>query len=480
MHAYRRQLLLKGLELFDLCVIAGALFLGVVAYSQRMSFNLAEVLAMRLKVSNFALIVAMLGLCHLVLRAQGLYESRRLSTRSAEVGDILKAVMLCTLGLGATALLLKLEVGTRSFIATFFVASSVGLIVSRLIFRHLLAQLRRKGHNLRQVLIIGTNPRATHLAVRIGRKPELGYRVLGFADDPWPGLRGFKELGYPISTDLSHLSQFLRESVVDEVFICLPLKSYYETIRDIIERCESQGILVRLLGRLFDLRMAHAMSAENLGDETVVSIYNAGQLDGWPFLLKRLFDVVIATALVVFLLPVFILTALAIRVTSTGPVFFLQERVGINKRRFRVFKFRTMVIDAEKRQGTLETLNEATGPVFKIRNDPRITPIGKFLRKTSIDELPQLLNVIAGDMSLVGPRPLPVRDYNGFSQDWHRRRFSVRPGITCLWQVNGRSRLPFERWMELDMEYIDKWSLWLDLKILVKTVPAVLRGSGAA
>jgi lipopolysaccharide/colanic/teichoic acid biosynthesis glycosyltransferase len=166
--------------------------------------------------------------------------------------------------------------------------------------------------------------------------------------------------------------------------------------------------------------------------------------------------------------------------TSAGPVFFVQERVGINKRRFKVLKFRTMVVDAERRQQTLETLNEATGPVFKIRNDPRITPLGKFLRKTSIDELPQLCNVLNGDMSLVGPRPLPVRDYNGFSQDWHRRRFSVRPGITCLWQVNGRSRLPFEKWMELDMEYIDRWSLWLDLKILVKTVPAVLKGSGAA
>ena len=138
-----------------------------------------------------------------------------------------------------------------------------------------------------------------------------------------------------------------------------------------------------------------------------------------------------------------------------------------------------MVKDTEQKQAELEDLNECSGAAFKIDNDPRITPIGKILRKTSIDELPQLINVLKGEMSLVGPRPLPVRDYNGFDQDWHRRRFSVRPGITCLWQVDGRSDIPFEKWMELDMEYIDRWSLWLDLKILTKTIPAVLQGSGA-
>jgi lipopolysaccharide/colanic/teichoic acid biosynthesis glycosyltransferase len=145
-----------------------------------------------------------------------------------------------------------------------------------------------------------------------------------------------------------------------------------------------------------------------------------------------------------------------------------------------VYKFRTMGQDAEKKIAELECLNEVSGPVFKIKNDPRITPIGQFLRKTSIDELPQLFNVLKGDMSLVGPRPLPVRDYEGFDEDWHRRRFSVRPGITCLWQINGRSNVSFDHWMEMDMEYIDRWSLALDFKILLETIPAVLKGSGAA
>jgi lipopolysaccharide/colanic/teichoic acid biosynthesis glycosyltransferase len=184
--------------------------------------------------------------------------------------------------------------------------------------------------------------------------------------------------------------------------------------------------------------------------------------------------------MLILLLPLFIAVSAAIKLTSEGPVFFSQERIGLNKRRFRIFKFRTMVLGAEKLMQTLERDNEATGPVFKMRNDPRITPIGKFLRRSSVDELPQLVNVLKGDMSLVGPRPLPVRDYEGFNQDWQRRRFSIRPGITCLWQVTGRSTISFDQWMRLDLRYIDEWSLWLDLKILAQTVPAVLKGTGAA
>jgi lipopolysaccharide/colanic/teichoic acid biosynthesis glycosyltransferase len=165
--------------------------------------------------------------------------------------------------------------------------------------------------------------------------------------------------------------------------------------------------------------------------------------------------------------------------TSPGPAIFKQERLGLGKRRFHILKFRTMVVNAEALMKEIEHLNQTQGPTFKLTHDPRITPIGSFLRKTSLDELPQLFNVLLGDMSLVGPRPLPLRDYRGFSEDWHRRRFSVKPGITCLWQVSGRSFISFERWMELDMDYIDSWSLWLDFKILAKTLPAVMRGSGA-
>jgi exopolysaccharide biosynthesis polyprenyl glycosylphosphotransferase len=478
MHFFRRQLLLKGLELFDLSVLGGGFLLGALAYSEHVQFDLSEALAMRLKVSNLVVIGVMLAAFHAVLRANGLYQSRRLSTRGAEARDILKAVTICSALVGAAAVILKIEVfGSRWFLAVFWAASSALLVSSRVLLRMMLVSARRKGRNLRNVLIVGTNPRAAHAALTIENRPELGYRLLGFADDPWAGLPALVARRGSVMTDLENLGQFLRDSVVDEVFVCLPLKSHYEPVRNIIERCESQGIIVRLLGRIFDLRMSRA-TAETFEDEMIVSVYT-NHMDGWPIFAKRIVDIVGSLALLALCSPILLLTMLAIKLTSPGPIFFVQERVGINKRRFSVLKFRTMVVGAEARQGELEALNEAGGPAFKIRNDPRVTSLGRILRSTSIDEMPQLLNVLMGDMSLVGPRPLPVRDYNGFDQDWHRRRFSVRPGITCLWQVNGRSRLTFERWMELDMEYIDRWSLWLDLKILMRTVPAVLKGSGA-
>jgi exopolysaccharide biosynthesis polyprenyl glycosylphosphotransferase len=229
---------------------------------------------------------------------------------------------------------------------------------------------------------------------------------------------------------------------------------------------------------MFNLKLAQSGADEIDGDAHITAY--SGSRDVWPGLVKRALDVTVSFVLIVLLFPVLTAVALVIKLTSKGPILFLQERVGLNKRRFLIYKFRTMVPNADKMLHGLEMLNEVAGPVFKIKNDPRMTPIGRLLRRASIDELPQLFNVLKGDMSLVGPRPLPVRDYEGFSEDWQRRRFSIRPGITCLWQVNGRSSISFEKWMQLDLQYIDQWSLWLDFKILVLTVPAVLKGSGAA
>jgi exopolysaccharide biosynthesis polyprenyl glycosylphosphotransferase len=199
-------------------------------------------------------------------------------------------------------------------------------------------------------------------------------------------------------------------------------------------------------------------------------------------IIKRGLDLALSLTLLVLLAPVLVVVALAVKLSSPGPVLFMQGRLGLNKRKFRIYKFRTMTANAEQMMKQIEHLNEVAGPVFKIRNDPRITKVGKFLRKISLDELPQLLNVVRGDMSLVGPRPLAVRDYELMTQgceDWQRCRFSVKPGVTCLWQVNGRNSIPFHKWMELDMEYIQNWSLWLDVRILFRTIPVVLRGSGA-
>jgi exopolysaccharide biosynthesis polyprenyl glycosylphosphotransferase len=229
---------------------------------------------------------------------------------------------------------------------------------------------------------------------------------------------------------------------------------------------------------IFNLKIARPHTDVLDGHAQITAHYQG--VEDWPRLFKRLIDLVGSIVLLVLLSPLLLVVAILIKATSNGPVFFRQKRVGLNKRQFLMYKFCTMVPNAEQLQKELLHLNEMTGPAFKIRNDPRVTPIGRFLRKTSLDELPQLFNVFGGDMSLVGPRAMSVHDYQSFNEDWQRRRFSVRPGITCLWQVHGRNSIPFDQWMELDMQYIDKWSLWLDLKILLQTIPAVLRGTGAA
>jgi exopolysaccharide biosynthesis polyprenyl glycosylphosphotransferase len=286
------------------------------------------------------------------------------------------------------------------------------------------------------------------------------------------------KFNWKLVSDFKGFTNFINKNVVDEVVIALPIKSLYQEASNIFSACEKQGIIVRNLTDLLIERSR--VQKQNILIGLPIATHYSGHMYGWKFGVKRLIDIVISAFLLVILSPIAIIAAIAIKLDSPGHVHFVQERVGFNKRKFRLYKFRTMADGADKKQGDLEDLNEASGPVFKIRNDPRITPVGKILRKTSIDELPQLFNVLKGDMSLVGPRPLPVRDYNGFNEDWQRRRFSVRPGITCLWQVNGRSNTSFEHWMELDMEYIDTWSLWLDFRILCQTIPAVIKGSGAA
>ena len=363
------------------------------------------------------------------------------------------------------------------FLLVFWAVSTLTTILGRLTLRYVLVKFRLHGRNLRHMLIVGTNPRALKFAKNIEAKPELGYRIFGFVDDDYGRNELFKNSGYPLVAGFNEFPSYLREHVVDEVSIHLPLKSLYDQANRIVALCQEQGIIVRFLSNIFNLKAGQSEAGHF--DEAAVITVSTGAMKGLPVLTKRALDFSLSLILLIILLPLFLVVAILIKLTSPGTVFFIHDRVGLNKRRFPLIKFRTMIPDAEEKMAELEERNEVSGPVFKIKNDPRITKIGKFLRKTSIDELPQLWNVLKGDMSIVGPRPLPVRDYNGFDEDWHRRRFSVRPGITCLWQVNGRSNVSFDQWMALDMKYIDQWSLWLDLKILILTVPAVLRGSGA-
>jgi exopolysaccharide biosynthesis polyprenyl glycosylphosphotransferase len=276
---------------------------------------------------------------------------------------------------------------------------------------------------------------------------------------------------------IAELESVIAQEPVDEVFITLPREKYGHIVDTIVRLCEEQGIIVRVYTDMFDLRIAR-WQVDELGGMPIVTI-RSGPPDGWQLMAKRFIDFCGSAVLLIALAPILAAVAVLIKLDSPGPVFFAQQRVGLNKRRFKVFKFRTMAVGADRQQPMLESLNEAAGPVFKIKDDPRITRIGRFLRRYSIDELPQLFNVFKGEMSLVGPRPLPVRDVERIDALWHKRRLSVKPGVTCLWQVNGRSDVNFNEWVRMDLEYIDKWSLQLDMKILLKTIPAVVKGSGA-
>lgn len=439
--------------------------------------GLLGLLSVRVKLINFLIFCVILLSWHWVFALFGQYRSQRLANRWSMIADCAKATTLASLFLVLAAKLWYITLVTPSFVVSFWLFAFVLVAGSRMLIRSGLEMARLRGRNLRFILVLGTNRRAVEFARRIEARSELGYRILGFVDDHWHDTSGM-ELGHPLCCDFAGLSEFLRSNVVDEVANYLPLRSFYERASHVATLCEQHGILLRFDPLIFDLKIARARTPETDGDAHITS--HASLLDSWGTVIKRALDVAVSVVLLIVLAPLLASVALLVKLTSKGPVLFRQERVGINKRRFFIYKFRTMVPNAENLLPRLESLNEASGPVFKIRNDPRITPVGRVLRRTSLDELPQLFNVLSGDMSLVGPRPLPVRDYHGFNEDWQRRRFSVRPGITCLWQVSGRSSIGFDRWMELDLQYLDEWSIWLDMKILAQTIPAVLRGSGAA
>jgi len=465
------------MKAFDLILVMTMLLLATyLSLPHRSALSLEEFLSMRVRIGNFLLFAVMLCLWHVSYASCGLYNSRRMLDCLADIRDLIKACVVGTTLICVIGLIFHVRMFSAKFIIVFWVIACTASIASRVLLRMALQAARRQGRNLRNIVIVGTGPRASQFAGIIESKPELGYRILGFVDQPWAGLQDFINSGYSMC-DFDGLEQLLRSNVVDEVVIALPIRTLHMQAARVAAMCELQGIKIRVFSDLFDSRLVSARADDVLGGLLISRI--RGLEEGWRADAKRGFDILISSALCLLLLPLFLVIALGIKITSSGPVLFRQSRIGLGKRRFKMYKFRTMVVDAEQQLRKLEHLNEASGPVFKLKNDPRITPFGKFLRKTSLDELPQLINVLKGEMSLVGPRPLPLRDYEGFNEDWQRRRFSVRPGLTCLWQVAGRSSIPFEKWMQLDLQYIDRWSFWLDLQILMRTIPAVIRGFGA-
>ncbi len=408
------------------------------------------------------------------------YKADRLVALHTQLKNMLKAT-----GLSAFWLMVVSAVfGVKSFnvlnILVFFLVVTLVGLVSRLALRMILLSARRSGYNYRYLLVVGANQRACQITARIEEKPELGYKIVGFvAENPealedWENRRheSWKALG-----ELSEIRRILTEERVDEIIVCLPVDARFSDITRIVQHARDLGIVVRLMPDFADGTLLRNMHVEHFENEYVVTLFREQMLV--QLLFKRLLDTAISLAAIIVLLPVMLLVAALIKLTSPGPVLFVQRRVGMNQRQFKLYKFRSMVANAEQRKSELMHLNEQDGPAFKIENDPRITPIGRFIRKTSIDELPQLFNVLSGEMSLVGPRPPLPEEVSKY--EWlFRKRLSVKPGITCIWQISGRNNVSFDRWMQMDHEYIENWSLLLDLKILLKTVPAVLTSRGAS
>lgn len=473
------NLLLKVSDLLlMLCALSLAIIINYAPQDPLPVFDYAlDFFSTRIKVANALLASAMVVIWYVVFNLQGIYRSHRFSTVVEEAKEIGAAVVFATV-----TLLMMAHIG-RWPTVTLWTAACVGALgftligTMRVLLRLNLRRLRLRGHNLKTVLIVGGGPRARWFASEIRQRTDLGYRIAGYVDDE-TDFNGHGVKGVPRLGDIDDLHSIIANDVVDEVFVALPIKSQYAHIEKAISLLEEQGIVVHLPSDLFPHQLSRSRPAE-LGGTPLLSLHS-GPAITWRTEVKRLLDIAVAAIMLVLLIPLWVIVAIAIKLDSEGPVLFIQERVGLNKRRFHIFKFRTMHQNAEARMKEIEHLNEKTGPIFKIKNDPRTTRLGKWLRKTSIDELPQLLNVLLGDMSIVGPRPLSVRDALRMELAWQKRRYSVKPGVTCLWQVSGRSNLSFEQWMQLDLEYIDRWSLGLDWVILLRTIPAILLARGAS
>ncbi|MCZ6593941.1 MAG: sugar transferase [Bacteroidetes bacterium] len=479
MQHLRRKLLFELYKLLDAGIMLVVLAFVIVFFSLDSKDHLPDFFVFfsyHIKLINVVLLGMLIFIWPAIFSSFGLYKSQRLGIINNEFLKILKAVGVGTMLFATMSLILSREDITIRTVIVFWLICSTATFATRFTLKNILFQLRKHGRNLRNIVIVGKGKRGHILASKLVKKKESGYRLLGFVDERTDGEDDHPQ-GNLVAT-LDKFPKFLGDHVVDEVFIALPMKSYYSKISDVIHACEEQGVPVHIPVDFFNTGQIKIKTV--VLDEMPFILHNARQSEDLnALLLKRGVDILVSIFLLILFLPLFLLISVLIKLSSKGPVFFVQERVGYNKRVFRLLKFRTMVEDAEVQQATIEHLNEAEGAIFKIRNDPRITPLGKVLRKTSLDELPQLVNVLRGYMSLVGPRPLPIRDVKRIDAQWVKRRFSVRPGITGLWQINGRSEVGFGQLVQYDLEYIDNWSPWLDVKIIFKTIPAVIGGFGA-
>lgn len=473
----QQHTLTNSRKLLDLLVMGACFILAAVQTAPDLDIaTLTEFAALRISIGNVVMFGVILTLWHLLFSAFGLYGDPLRWPAHRIAIEILKATSVGTCAIVLLAFFFDISFVDLRFVVIFWSGTSLLSVLVRVALRAFILRQAGTQSRDRKILIVGANNRSLTLARHLEADRLMRCRIVGFVDDTTEHADDFVSLGYQIVATHDGLSQYLADTAIDEVIVCMPIKSRASDIAHVVSICEEQGIAVGILRDLFRWNLSRSRVRE-IGDQVIFTV-QPHSISSANAATKRSLDIVASSLLIVTFFPVFVIAAVAIKLTSPGPVLYSQERVGQNKTLFRMLKFRSMVAAAESQQAALENFNEAAGPAFKIRSDPRVTPVGRLLRKFSIDELPQLINVLMGDMSLVGPRPLPLRDYARFSEDWHRRRVSVRPGLTGLWQVESRDHSSFDEWIRLDLKYIDSWSLGLDLRIMLRTVPAVLRGSG--
>jgi len=405
----------------------------------------------------------------------GMYASFRLKKISEVLFIIYQSAYLSFLFFAGVCYILKLAHISRTFVFLAFIFIILFLAAEKLLIIYIFRQLRKKGLNYRYVLLIGTDERAQDLIHRIQDSRELGLNIIGMVTLN-PQEVNQTIAGYPVLGTMDDIPKIYRANTIDQALFCVPYDQLGR-IEQAIYYFETVGVNVHVAMDYFKGRFAYARTSSFF--DTPFLTFESTREKIFSLLIKRFTDIFLSLAGLIILSPVYLISAALIKLTSPGPIFYVQERGSMNGRRFKLYKFRTMGADAEEHLVDLQARNEMNGPAFKLKDDPRVTRVGRILRKFSIDELPQLWNVLKGDMSLVGPRPPLLNEVNQYD-DWQRRRLSMRPGITCLWQVNGRNKITdFDQWAKLDLDYIDHWSLWLDFKILLKTIPAVVFGIGA-
>src|SRR5581483_10968800 len=480
MFSRRSQLLGFALMLHDVAVTTAAFFL---AYALRANFtpsyiagrHLPHIYSLRV---YWPLLIGIIVVWPVLGYGLGLYREVQTRPPREVARDLVKLTFFGLLILLAGLFLFKAEHISRTFVAIFVATDAVLLAVSRWVVLFATTWFRERFERYRYFLIVGMGTAAQELATLIEDGELLGFRLHGFVntgvDTPKTTSAPLRHM-YPV-IPLEQVPEILHTHVIDEILFAVSQEEL-PRLEPLMLACETEGVHIRVqldfLPRTFS-----RVYLEHLRHVPLLT-FSSGPTNELELLAKRILDTTFAFAALVVLSPVFLVLAVLIKLTSRGPVLYRQTRCGLGGRKFTLLKFRSMVENADQLRAQLEPYNELDGPVFKMKDDPRCTPLGRWLRKLSIDELPQLWNIVRGDMSFVGPRP-PIPQEVEKYESWQRRRLRMRPGLTCLWALEGRNRINFEHWMQLDLLYLDNWSLWLDLKIFLRTIPLVLLGHGAS